>query len=150
MRDSDQLIDNVRNKRSQPDRVTAFDNPFRQWQLQCNQETEEGQTMTKSNLATDDQTPATAPTHIMYTPVWESGGGKFRKWLAVGSAWLDERNEMFGRDRSAARQRRGNRNRLFPICARWTKSAGAADGHQRGISRTGGNGSVVNFAAAGE
>ena len=53
-------------------------------------------TMTKSNLAADDQSPATPPTHTMYTPVWEPDGGKFRKWLAVGSAWRDEHNdEMF-------------------------------------------------------
>jgi len=32
----------------------------------------------------------------MYTPAWELDGGKFRKWLAVGSAWRDEHNdEMF-------------------------------------------------------
>ena len=41
-------------------------------------------TMTKSNLAADDQRPDTPPTHIMYTPIWEPDGGKFRKWLAVG------------------------------------------------------------------
>jgi hypothetical protein len=52
--------------------------------------------MTKSNLAADDQSPATPPTHTMYTPVWEPDGGKFRKWLAVGSAWRDNHNdEMF-------------------------------------------------------
>jgi hypothetical protein len=36
------------------------------------------------------------PTHIVYTPVWrpESEGGKFRKWLAVGSAWKGDGNEF--------------------------------------------------------
>jgi hypothetical protein len=55
--------------------------------------------MTNSNFAaedTDDQRPATAPTHIMYTPVWEPDGGKFRKWLPIGNLWLDERSQMFG------------------------------------------------------
>ena len=49
--------------------------------------------MTKSNFAAGDERPDTPPTHIMYTPVWEPDGGKFRKWLAVGSAWHDEHNE---------------------------------------------------------
>ena len=51
--------------------------------------------MTKSNLAADDQRPNTPPTHTTYTPIWEPGGEKFRKWLAVGSAWHDESNEIF-------------------------------------------------------
>ena len=50
-------------------------------------------TMTKSNLAAADQRPDTPPTHIMYTPIWEPDGGKFRKWLAVGSAWHGDHNE---------------------------------------------------------
>jgi hypothetical protein len=52
--------------------------------------------MTKSNLAGYDERPDTPPTHIMYTPVWEPGGGKFRKWLPVGNLWHDDPNdEMF-------------------------------------------------------
>jgi len=51
--------------------------------------------MTTSNFAAADERPDTAPTHIMYTPIWEPGGRKFKKWLAVGSAWHDESNEIF-------------------------------------------------------
>ena len=51
--------------------------------------------MTKSNFAAADERPDTVPTHIMYTPIWEPGGGKFRKWLAVGSAWRNEHDEVF-------------------------------------------------------
>jgi hypothetical protein len=51
--------------------------------------------MTKSNVAAVDERPDAPPTHTMYTPIWEPGGQKFRKWLAVGSAWHDEHNDEF-------------------------------------------------------